>query len=219
MPDFSEAGLLAYFSEFAYQPYKVYGLIALFMLASSFGLPVPEELVLVTAGLVGYMASDPENYPPPFEGAIGVNITTLAMVCFFAVFLSDLLVYLIGKFFGGNLIKTSFFQKRIQGKFFEQINDWFKKYGGWACGIFRFTPGLRFTGHLSCGLLGVPLWKFVLIDGLAALVSVPTQIIVVSAYGDIVLDKMRDFKIGVLIVILIMCLVYVSKRLLRQKKT
>lgn len=219
MPELSEAALLSFFSEFAYQPYRVYGLIVLFMLASSFGFPVPEEIVLVTAGLVAYMAKDVVNFPPPYPGAIGVNVTTLAIVCFLAVFLSDLLVYLIGKFFGKRIINSTFFRKRIQGKIFDTINEWFKKYGGWACGIFRFTPGLRFTGHLSCGLLGVPLWKFILVDGLAALISVPTQIILVAAYGDVVLAKMKEFKLGVLLLLTLMFLIFIGKKLYMRRKT
>jgi len=168
------------------------------MFASSFGLPVPEELILVTSGLVAYMAHNPDKFPPPYAGAEGVNIFTLAMVCFLAVFLSDLIVYLIGKFFGGKIIKTRFFQKQVAGKGFDTINSWFQKYGGWACGIFRFTPGLRFPGHMSCGLLGIPMWKFMLIDGLAAIISVPTQVYFVATYGEIILNKIAEFKLIVL---------------------
>lgn len=208
--EFSHNALMAFFSQYAYQPAYVYGFICLFMFASSFGLPVPEELVLVTAGLVAYMAHNPDKFPPPYDGAEGVNVFTLAVVCFLAVFLSDFIVYLIGKFFGGKIIKTKFFQKQVAGRGFDRINSWFQKYGGWACGIFRFTPGLRFPGHMSCGLLGIPLWKFTLIDGLAALISVPTQVYFVATYGEIILNKIAEFKliaISVLGVLLVMWLI------------
>lgn len=189
---------MAFFTGFAYEPMKVYWFITLFMFASSFGFPVPEELVLISSGLVAYAAHHPELYPPPYPGAEGVNVFTLCIVCFVAVFGSDLVVYLIGKFFGTKIIKTKFFQKQVAGKGFDTINSWFQKYGGWACGIFRFTPGLRFPGHLSCGLLGIPVWKFVAIDGLAALISVPTQVYFVATYGKIVLDRLAEFKMYVL---------------------
>lgn len=208
--EFSHNALMAFFSQYAYQPAYVYGFICLFMFASSFGLPVPEELVLVTAGLVAYMAHNPDKFPPPYDGAEGVNVFTLAVVCFLAVFLSDFIVYLIGKFFGGKIIKTKFFQKQVAGRGFDRINSWFQKYGGWACGIFRFTPGLRFPGHMSCGLLGIPLWKFALVDGLAALISVPTQVYFVATYGEIILNKIAEFKliaISVLGVLLVMWLI------------
>ena len=210
--EFSQAALLTFFSQFAYEPMKVYGLICIFMFASSFGLPVPEELVLVTSGLVAYMAHNPAEFPPPYPGAEGVNVYTLMMVCFFAVFLSDFIVYLIGKFFGGKIIKTKFFQKQVAGKGFDIINSWFQKYGGLACGIFRFTPGLRFPGHMSCGLLGIPMWKFVLVDGTAALISVPTQIYFVATYGKVILDKLAQYKIYAVIVLAVVGVVWLGRK-------
>ncbi len=212
-PEFNEASLMAFFSQYAYEPMYVYGFIVLFMTASSFGLPIPEELTLISAGLVAYMAKNPAQFPPPYPGAEGVDTVTLALVCFFAVFLSDFLVYLIGKFFGSKIIKTNFFKKQVAGNGFEKINSWFQKYGGWACGIFRFTPGLRFPGHLSCGLLGIPVWKFVLIDGMAALLSVPTQVYFVSKYGDVILEKIRQFKIYALIVVGILFVVWLIRKI------
>lgn len=214
--DLSQQALMTFFSQYAYQPSKVYGFITLFMFASSFGLPVPEELILVSAGLVAYMAHHPADFPPPFAGAEGVNVLTLAIVCFFAVFLSDLVIYFIGKFFGGKIIKTKFFQKQVAGKGFDKINSWFQKYGGWACGIFRFTPGLRFPGHMSCGLLGIPLWKFMLVDGLAALVSVPSQVYVVATYGQIILEKIREFKIIAGSVLGVVLLIWVIKKVYQR---
>lgn len=214
--EFSQQALMTFFSQYAYQPMYVYGFITVFMFASSFGLPVPEELILISSGLVAYMAHKPEMFPPPYPGAEGVNIFTLAVVCFLAVFFSDLVIYFIGKLFGGKIIKTKFFQKQVAGKGFDTINSWFQKYGGWACGIFRFTPGLRFPGHMSCGLLGIPLWKFCLIDGLAALVSVPTQVYVVATYGEIILDKIREFKIIAASVIGVVILIWLIRKVYQK---
>jgi membrane protein DedA with SNARE-associated domain len=194
MMEFDPQSLLAFFSQYAYEPMYVYGFITAFMFASSFGLPVPEELTLVSAGLVAHMARNPDIYPPPYPGAEGVDIFVLCIVCFCAVFMSDLVVYFIGRFFGGRIIKTRFFQKQVAGQGFNRINSWFQKYGGWACGIFRFTPGLRFPGHMSCGLLGIPLWKFMAIDGAAALFSVPTQVYFVASYGHVIMEKLAEFK-------------------------
>ena len=183
------------------------------MLASSFGFPVPEELVLISAGLVAYMSHNPDKFPPPYEGAVGVNVVTLCIVSFLAVMLSDCLVYFIGKFFGGRIIKTKFFQKAVAGEGFNKINTFFQKYGGLACGIFRFTPGLRFPGHLSCGLLGIPVWKFVLIDALVAAVSVPTQVYFVAKYGEVILDKLTEFKMYVLIACVVLFVVWLGRKI------
>ena len=215
--EFSEAGLVQFFAQYAYQPAYVYTFICCFMLAASFGLPIPEELTLISAGLVAYMAQNPAQFPPPYPGAEGVETITLCVVAFLAVFCSDLVVYLIGKIFGGRIIKTKFFQKQVAGAGFDKINSWFQKYGGWACGIFRFTPGLRFPGHLSCGLLGIPLWKFCAVDGLAALISVPTQVYFVATYGGEVLKHLKEFKIILVSVLGVVLIVWLIRRFYLKK--
>ncbi len=219
MFDFSATGLLSIFSDYAYQPGIVYSLIVIFMLASSFGFPVPEELVLVSAGLIAYMAKDPVTFPPPYPGAVGVDPLVLSVVCFIAVFASDLLVYFIGKYFGAKIIKTRFYNQRIKSGVFEKINSWFLKFGGLTCGIFRFTPGLRFPGHLSCGIFGIPLWKFMLVDGLAALVSVPTQILLVATYGNVILEKIKEFKLLLLIIFGVVFLIWLARAIYRKHMT
>ena len=42
------------------------------------------------------------------------------------------------------------------------------------------------------------MWKFMLIDGLAAIISVPTQVYFVATYGEIILNKIAEFKLIVL---------------------
>lgn len=208
----SDSVIIEFFSHYAYQPYYVYGFIILFMTASSFGLPVPEEMTLISAGLVAYMAQNPAKYPPPYPGAEGVDLTILAIICFLAVWGSDFLVYTIGKLFGPRLVKTRFFKRTIGEDRFKKINKIFNKYSYWACGLFRFTPGIRFPGHISCGLMGVSLWKFLLIDGFAALLSVPTQVLLVANYGEVILEKVREFKLILFVIIGIFFLVWLGKQ-------
>lgn len=219
MDFFTPDHLMAFFSQYAYQPMFVYMFVTLFMLAASFGLPIPEELVLISSGLVAYMAHHPEQYPPPTPGAEGVNIITLCIVSFFAVLGSDTVVYLIGKLFGGKIIKTKFFQKQVAGEGFDRINRWFQKYGSLAAGIFRFTPGLRFPGHLSCGLLGLPMWKFLLVDGAVALISVPTQVYIVGTYGGDILKKIAEFKKYVLIAVAVVAVIWLGKKVYQKWAT
>ena len=217
----TDSMIVQFFAEYAYQPALVYTFIVLFMTASSFGLPIPEEMTLVSAGLVAYMASHPAKFPPPTPEAEGVNLVILCVVCFFAVLGSDILIYTLGKFFGKKLIRTDFFNNRIGQERFNKINKIFQKYSFWACGLFRFTPGVRFPGHLSCGLMGIPFWKFVLVDGLAALISVPTQVYFVAMYGEIILDKIKEFKMylfGVLAILVCFWLIKKAINYLKMKR-
>ncbi len=213
-----DLNLVEFFSSYAYQPYLVYTFIVVFMTASSFGLPIPEEMTLVSAGLVAYMAQNPTTFPPPVEGAEGVNLYLLSFICFVAVLGSDILIYTIGRVFGQKLIKTKFFNNSIGQERFSKINKLFQKYSYWACGIFRFTPGIRFPGHMTCGLMGISFWQFVIVDGLAALISVPTQVILVATYGEVILDKIKEFKLILLAVIGVVVIFWLLKRAVNYLK-
>ncbi|MBL7664373.1 MAG: DedA family protein [Bacteriovoracaceae bacterium] len=212
---FSEDAILQFFSSYAYEPTIVYLAVFAFMVASAFGFPVPEEVTLVTVALIAHMANNPSIYPPPYEGAVGVNVLMLSIVCVGTVVLADVIIYFIGKKYGKKILRMKFFQRFLSEDRMDKVNSWFKKYGHWTCGILRFTPGLRFPGHLSCGITDVPLHKFILIDGAAALLSIPTQIYFIAEYGEEILAKIREFKIALGITILVLLVVYAVYRLVK----
>lgn len=199
----NEQAIIDFFTNYAYQPFAVYTFIVVFMTASSFGLPIPEEVTLLSAGLVAYMAKNPAEFPPPTPDAQGVNLVVIAIVCFVSVLGSDFLIYTLGRFFGPRIMKTRFFNSEAGQERFRKINRVYQRYGHWGCGLFRFTPGIRFPGHMSCGMMGIPAWKFLAIDGSAALISVPTQVLLVAAYGQVILAKVKQFNMVLISIVLI----------------
>ncbi len=211
---FSEQDLLGWFTQYAYQPILIYLAIFLLMLASGFGLPAPEEITLVSAGLVCYIGSRPDLYPPPYEGAVPVNAYVTAGVAFFSVIFSDCLVFFLGRRFGGQFLRS-----RYTARFRTRMDDvakWTKKYGMWAAGAFRFTPGLRFPGHFACGMMGLSTAKFVMVDALAAGVSVPTQVLLVAFYGEHILVYFKQFKIVLAFILLAVAVYYLVRWLKRR---
>ncbi|MGZ3691451.1 MAG: DedA family protein [Pseudobdellovibrio sp.] len=202
---------------YAYEPTWVYVFLIAMMLLSAVGLPFPEEATLVSVGLLAYMGMNQEMYPPPFDGAPHVNPRTAAMVAFVAVISSDLLIYCIGRFFGRKIFEWKPVKSVLSEDNRTKIEEWTHKYGAYACGIFRFTPGLRFPGHLACGMLKFPAWKFALIDGVAALISVPTQILLLAFYGDTILKFIKQFKIILACVLIIAGLYFLYKKYLAKK--
>ncbi len=197
---------------YAYEPTWVYFFLIVMMLLSAVGLPIPEEVTLVSVGILAYMGANPDKFPPPFEGAPFVHATTAAVVAFFAVFLSDFLIYGIGRMFGNRVFNWGPIKKVITAESRERIERWTNKYGALACGIFRFTPGIRFPGHLACGMVKFPAWKFGLVDGIAALISVPTQILLLAHYGEHILGAFKKFKFIILILLAILAIVYFYKK-------
>lgn len=189
----SEQEIFNWFAQYAYEPAIVYGTVIFMMVISSFGFPVPEEVTLVSVGIVCYMGRNPELFPPPELGATAVNTYTAAVVTFFAVVGSDFLVYTLGKTLGAKVLRWNIMKR--QQKQLDKVSGWMQKYGVFAAAIFRFTPGLRFPGHFSCGMMGLPALRFLAVDGVAALISVPTQIFLISYYGKEIIENFKVIKI------------------------
>lgn len=203
-----------FFAQYAYQPWLVYGGIVLFMAASAFGLPLPEEVVLISAGLIGAKAMNPELYPPPTPDASRVNPYLLAVVALLAVMGSDYLIYWIGKRAGPRLFRTKFFSRFLTPATTERIKRWVNKYGYWAVILFRFTPGVRFPGHLMCGAMGLSAWKFAAVDFIAAGLSVPTQILLLCFYGEEILGHLRRYKLMALSILAAFLAVWIVRKLI-----
>lgn len=183
------------------------------MFLSAIGFPLPEEMTLVSVGFLAFMGSNPQIFPPPFPGAPVINVHTAAIVAIFAVFGSDFIIYSIGRVWGRKVLNTRFMQRIISPEIMLKVEAWTKKYGAYACGIFRFTPGIRFPGHLACGILHFPIWKFALIDGLSVLVSVPTQIYLIATYGESILIRIRQFKMVIICLIGVLLIAFIAKKI------
>lgn len=216
--EFANEPIFQWMSQFAYQPGTVYIALVGMMLLSAIGLPLPEEMTLISVGVLAFMGANPQHFPPPFPGAPVVNVHTAAAVAFFAVFFSDFLIYTIGRVFGRKLLYHPRVHKMFPPHLMKRVEEWTHKYGTYACGIFRFTPGIRFPGHLACGMLHFPVWKFLLIDGIAALISVPTQIYLLAHYGEPILMKLRQFKLVVFAVIAILLIYFLFKKIREKMK-
>jgi membrane protein DedA with SNARE-associated domain len=213
-----EEQVLAFFAQYTYHPFIVYAAIWGAMFICSLGVPIPEEVIIISAGIVGHMALNPAEYPPPYPGAKAVHPYTLALVTFAAVVVTDFFIFWMGKFFGGKIFRSRWLKKYFSDEKMAKVQGWAKKYGYLTPGVFRFIPGVRFPGHLMCGALGVPPWAFIMTDGLAALVSVPTQVLLVSFYGRDIIMKMKEFKLYLLIAIAILVIAYLTRRFVQNKR-
>lgn len=210
--------LFQWMAQFAYQPNLIYLAVICMMLASGFGLPIPEEVTILSVGLLAYMGQHPDQYPPPYPGAPVLKVHTAMFVTFLAVYATDFLVYSIGRIGGRRLMKVGIFKRMFPEGLVIRLEDWVHRYGAWACGIFRFTPGIRFPGHLFCGMFRFSIWKFAAIDGMAALISVPTQIYLVAVYGESILKVMKQFKLILFAVILTAVAFLLIRHWIRRSK-
>lgn len=123
------------------------------------GLPVPEDIVLVTAGALGEMD--------------GRTWTEVSMLMYAGVMLGDSTIFLAGRYFGAKLRAARWFQRYFSEKKQTKVENLFHRYHSWVLFVGRFLPGLRAPIFFTAGSTRVKFLKFFLFDGLAALISVP----------------------------------------------
>ncbi len=208
---------MTFFAQYAHSPLLIYSIVASMMLLASFGLPLPEEVTIVALGLMVHMGKYPDQYPPPPGIEVQpLNLYTAMAVCFFAIIFSDFIVFWIGKKFGASPIVHKLFRKFLGEHSLERSRTMIHKHRFLVPAIFRFTPGIRFPGHLSCGMMGISVWTFLAADGLAALISVPTQVYLFATYGEVILSTIKQVKHYALIIGLVALALYLAVKL-KQK--
>ena len=198
---FEPEHVIQWLNQYAYEPHKVYLAVAGILLASAFGLPIPEEVPIVSVGLLAYMGAHPGEFPPPTENASVVNGYEAAMVLLLAVIAADSLVFGLGRAYGRKLVGHPKLQKVFSEKRLGFIDNWVRKYGNYAVFLFRFTPGARFPAHIILGMSAIPYWQFALVDCFAALISVPTQILLIFHFGKPIISVIHEFRNVLFVVI------------------
>lgn len=210
--------IFLWMSQFAFQPEMVYAALVVMMILSAFGLPLPEEVTLLSVGLLAFMGANPQLFPPPFPGAAVVHPTEAAIIASLAVFGADFLVYFIGRRWGRKLLKHRRLERLFPETLVLKAEEFTKKYGSLATGIFRFLPGVRFPGHLLCGTLRFSPWKFALIDGLAVMISVPTQILLLAHYGEDIIFYLKKIKLFIFGGLCLLACYFIFKKIQDIKK-
>lgn len=209
--------IMPFVIQYAHSPVLVYSIVSAMMFLSSFGLPIPEEVTIVALGLIVHMGRHPDQYPPPAGVSVSpLNIYTAMAVCFFAIMISDFIVYSLGKKFGTSRWLHKFFRKYLGENSLEKSRTMIHKHRFLVPAIFRFTPGVRFPGHLSCGMMGISPWTFLAADGLAALISVPTQVYLFAHYGEVILSTIKQVKHYALIIALVAAGLYIAVKVKKR---
>ena len=147
--------LLGYFLG---SPLAQWGLFLVLILCGM-GLPVPEDLVLITAGILAYEE--------------GGSWTQTSVLMYAGVMAGDSLIFIIGRHFGSRLLAHRWARRMFSPAKQAGIEAKFERYGHMVLFVARFLPGLRAPIFCSAGAMKVPYLRFLLLDGSAALFSVP----------------------------------------------
>lgn len=133
----------------------IFGLLIL----CGMGNPVPEDTILIAAGYISQSEVIRYYYMLP--------------ICYFGVISGDCILYLFGRKYGQKVINHPKFLKLIPVKRVDKIRKGFQKRGHWMVFFARFLVGFRSPTFLVSGVMHLPLRKFLLLDCLGALISVP----------------------------------------------
>ena len=135
-----------------------YGILTGFtaLMLAPLGLPIPEEISLLAMGVL--------------VGSGHSSVVYAWILGFLGVTLGDVVAWYFGRSVG--LQSTGFVSRLIGEQQIRDIEQFYRKYGDWAIVIARQIPGMRFPTFFFAGASAVPLGRFYLIDGLAALVTV-----------------------------------------------
>ena len=131
----------------------------LILIICGLGLPLPEDIVLVTAGMLAQ--DDGRSWIP------------VAVLMWFGVLLGDSIIFLLGRRFGAKLLAWQGTHHLFPPEKQAKVKALFDRNGATVLLIARFLPGLRAPIFSTAGAMHVSYFRFALMDGLAAVVSVP----------------------------------------------
>jgi membrane protein DedA with SNARE-associated domain len=124
------------------------------------GAPIPEEVPTLGAGI--WVANSPE---------LGPGRWVILLVCFAGVILSDLMLYGIGRLWGPRLMQRRWLARLFPAEKRQQVEENFSRYGVKVLLAIRWIPAIRSPMFVTAGIMRVPLLRFVVADGLAAILG------------------------------------------------
>ena len=143
------------------------------LVAAGIGIPIPEELPVIGAGI--WVASSPEL--GPFRWLI-------LPVCIVGVVISDVLLYGIGRLWGPRLLDRPWVARLVPPDKRATIEENFNHYGVKMLLFIRWVPGIRSPMFITAGIMRVPLPRFILADGLAAIIGHSLLFFLAYWFGD-----------------------------------
>ncbi|NGX62943.1 MAG: Inner membrane protein [Candidatus Anoxychlamydiales bacterium] len=129
------------------------------LILAGFNLPISEDLMIIISAILA-------------ANVVPQNIFLLFGAVFLGAYMSDWIVYWIGRLFGIKLWKFKWFKKTIPKRKLAKVKLFYKKYGFFTLLVGRFIPfGVRNCLFLTAGMTRMNFTKFAISDGIACLIS------------------------------------------------
>jgi membrane protein DedA with SNARE-associated domain len=144
--------------------------VVLFVFAGNFGIPVPEETVLLVAGFVA--------------GRGDLDLRTLYVVGIASAVAGDCCGFAFGRTGGQRLFDRLSQRFKFVRDRYAHLQNFFVVHGTKAVFMARFVAGARFLAGPIAGAAGMPFWRFLGWNMLGALIWCSLVITVGYLVGD-----------------------------------
>jgi membrane protein DedA with SNARE-associated domain len=153
-PHFEAASLVtAFIAEFTYA-----GLF-LSLFAAGLGVPIPEEVPILTGGVLAH------------EGVVRWWIAL--PICILGVLSGDTALYWVGYHWGERVLDWRLVRRVLSRAREERLKEAYCRHGVKIVFTARHVMGLRAAAFLTAGIVRLPFSRFLAVDAVASLVSVP----------------------------------------------
>lgn len=150
------------------------------LLAASLGLPVPEEIPIVAAGVLASQAL--------------VRWWIALPVCLAGVLSGDVVLYWAGRRWGERLLEWRAVRRVLSPPRAAKLTQGYREHGVKIVVTARHVAGLRAAAFLTAGIAWVPFWRFLAADAGAALVGVPVSFGLAYLFADQVQGLLADVR-------------------------
>lgn len=141
--------------DFIYTVSNPYLVIMLVLIVTGTGLPIPEEVPIIAAGVLCH------------DGRMEVGLALV--VCIVGALLGDCIMYAIGYHFGRSVLREHrWFARFLTPQREARIEKMIQEHGIKMFLMARFMVGLRSPVYLTSGILRVPFRRFIFIDAICA---------------------------------------------------
>lgn len=134
-----------------------YVLLFALLFACGLGFPLPEDIPLLLAG---------------FAVAHGkMNIVLASVIAWCGIIGGDCVLYSFARKYGMQITRVPWIGKHVTEARIQRAERLFEQYGIWVVGIARMFAGIRGAMVVAAGTIRYSFVKFVIADGVAAIVS------------------------------------------------
>ena len=121
------------------------------------GLPLPEDIPLLVGGY--------------FVGQGKMSLPVLAVLAWVGIIGGDCVLYFLARRYGMEVTRIPFIGRHVTEKRILWAEQKFERYGIWVVAICRMVAGVRGAMVIAAGAIRFNFIKFVVADGIAAIVS------------------------------------------------